>query len=66
MALVGANGKIQPCTVIAQIANQVVFHFRSCFVSRIIHAMAILQCDISELQRWHVQVIKYLNIRIIA
>ena len=50
MALVGANGKIQPCTVIAQIANQVVFHFRSCFVSRIFHAKAIL-CDISELQR---------------
>ena len=23
----GANGKILPCTMIAQIANQVVFHF---------------------------------------
>ena len=28
----GTNGKFQPCTVIAQIANQVVFHFRGCFV----------------------------------
>ena len=38
----GANGKIQPCTAIAQIVNEVVFHFRSRFISRIIHAKAIL------------------------
>ena len=36
-----ANGNIQPCTVIGQIANQVVFHFRGCFISRIILAKAI-------------------------
>ena len=46
----GENVKIQPCTVIAQIPNQLVFHFRSCFVSWIIHAKKILY-DISELPR---------------
>ena len=37
-----ANRKIQPCAVIAQIANQVVFHFRNCLISQITHAKAIL------------------------
>ena len=36
-----ANGRIQPCTVTAQIANQVAFLFRNCFISRIAHVKAI-------------------------